>query len=119
MSRETKSKVSKVEQPTIEFIERWKTADGVKDYSTQSYRRTIADLVDNYLTDLDEVAETLLASDEASGSLRFLTMCCEFLSENVNIFIQTSPESTHKSNQPSEEEIQSYGKIFIGQFYFQ
>ncbi|KAK0048969.1 serine/threonine-protein kinase ATR [Biomphalaria pfeifferi] len=54
MSRETKSKVSKVEQPTIEFIERWKTADGVKDYSTQSYRRTIADLVDNYLTDLDE-----------------------------------------------------------------
>ncbi|XP_055865310.1 serine/threonine-protein kinase ATR-like isoform X2 [Biomphalaria glabrata] len=112
MSHETKSKVSKVEQPTIEFIERWKTADGVKDYSTQSYRRTIADLVDNYLTDLDEVAETLLASDEASGSLRFLTMCCEFLSENVNIFIQTSPESTHKSNQPLEEEIQSYAFCF-------
>ncbi|KAH9492123.1 hypothetical protein Btru_027012 [Bulinus truncatus] len=110
MSGETK--VSKVEQSTIEFIERWNSTDGLRDFSIQSYRRTIADLVDNFLSDLNEVAETLLANDDASGSMRSLTMCCEFLAENVNIFIQTSPESTHKSNQASDSELQSYAFCF-------
>ncbi|XP_012937158.1 serine/threonine-protein kinase ATR [Aplysia californica] len=87
-----------VEQPTILFLQRWNSADGPRDFSIHSYRNTIADLVDNFLTDLDDVVKSLETDGNASGSLRSLTMCLEFLRENGEIFHHISSESSTSEN---------------------
>ncbi|RUS83842.1 hypothetical protein EGW08_008383, partial [Elysia chlorotica] len=91
-----------VEQPTILFLERWNSSDGPKEFSIHDYRTTIADLTDNFLTDLDEVAHSLSSNGDASGSLRSLTMCEEFLREHPDIFFETSQLSQNGETQVEE-----------------
>ncbi|XP_059175094.1 serine/threonine-protein kinase ATR-like isoform X2 [Physella acuta] len=82
-----------VEESTISFIKRWNSTDGPKDFSLQSYRTAIADLVDAFLKNLNEAAESLASTGEDSGSYRSLTVCLAFHRENPDIFIQTSDQT--------------------------
>ncbi|BFY98653.1 hypothetical protein BsWGS_01693 [Bradybaena similaris] len=83
--------MQQMNKSTMDFFNRWKNDDGVEGFSIQNYRTVLADVVNIFLTDLDEVAERL--RNDTPGSLWPLTMCQKFLGDHPDIFSQACQDS--------------------------